>query len=128
MAGTAGGLKVEGLNRVVRDLQAFGLEITDLKAAFSRVAATGASVMARYVPARTGRLRGDVRGNRAKSKAVVAVGRASVPYAGPIQYGWAARNISPAGFFEKTDAVMDGLAVQMLEDEINNQIRKRRLT
>ncbi|PJJ48298.1 hypothetical protein CLV56_4003 [Mumia flava] len=122
------GLKVEGLNRVVRDLQTLGLELEDLKTAFSNIARTGASVMARYVPARTGRLRGDVRGNRAKSKAVVAVGRSTIPYAGPIQWGWPARNIAPAGFFERTDAVMDDVAVRMLEDEINNQIRRKGLS
>jgi len=122
------GLKVAGLNRVVRDLQRFGLESEDLKAAFSRIAQVGAGVMARYVPARSGRLRADVRGNRAKSKAVVAVGRASIPYAGPIQWGWPARNIRPAGFFERTDAVMNPVALRMLEDEINNQIRKKGLS
>jgi len=122
------GLKVEGLNRAVRDLRSLGLEIDDLKNAFSRIAQVGAGVMVRYVPARSGRLRGDVRGNRAKSKAVVAVGRASVPYAGPIQWGWPARNIRPAGFFERTDAAMNPVALRMLEDEINRQSRKRGLS
>lgn len=126
MAGTVG-FKVTGLSEVVRDLTRLGLEVDDLKGAFSKVASEGARVMGGFVPVRSGRLRGSVRGNKAKSKAVVMVGRASVPYAGPIQWGWAARGIAPSGFFQKTDAVMTPRALQMLEAEINKQIAAKGL-
>lgn len=121
------GLRVEGLNAAVRDLQRFGLEVEDLKAAFSKVAAEGARVAARHAPRRSGRLAGDVRGNRAKSKAVVTAGRAAVPYAGPINYGWRARNIAASGFMQKADEEMQPYAIARLEEEINRQIKKRRL-
>ena len=121
------GFKVEGLTQVVRALQELGLDVDDLKAAFSRIADEGAQAASGFAPKRTGRLASDVRGNRAKSKAVVTAGRASVPYAGPINYGWRARNISPSGFMQKADQVMQPKAIQMLEDEINAQIRKRGL-
>lgn len=121
------GFKVVGLNAVVRDLQAMGLEVEDLKAAFSAIAAEGAQVISGFAPRVSGRLAGDVRGNRAKSKAVVAAGRASVPYAGPINYGWPRRNIAANGFMQKGDAVMAPRAIQMLEAEINRQIRLKGL-
>lgn len=121
------GLKVEGLAQVVRALDQFGLDVDDLKDAFSAIARTGAGVMARHVPHRTGRLASNVRGNRAKSKAVVAIGGASVPYAGPIQWGWPKRNIAAAGFFEATDREMNPVAIQMLEQEINRKIAQRGL-
>lgn len=123
----AAGFKVEGLNAAVRDLQRFGLEVEDLKQAFSTIAAEGARVAARHAPRRSGRLAGDVRGNRAKSKAVVAAGRASVPYAGPINYGWPSRNIAASGFMQKADEEMQPYAIARLEEEINRQIKKRRL-
>ncbi|GAA4698265.1 hypothetical protein [Nocardioides nanhaiensis] len=121
------GFKVEGLNQVVRALQEIGFETDDLKDAFSRIAQEGAQIAAQEAPKRSGRLSGDVRGNRAKSKAVVAAGRSSVPYAGPINYGWRARGIAPNPFMQRTDNRMAPKAIDMLEDEINKQIRARGL-
>ena len=124
---TTGGFKVEGLSKVVRDLTAMGLEVEDLKDAFAPIAAQGAQVAAGFAPRRTGRLAGDIRGNRAKSKAVVTAGRASVPYAGVVNYGWPKRNIAASGFMQKADQVMQPRALQMLEAEIDKAIRRKGL-
>lgn len=121
------GYKVEGLSRVVRGLRLLGLDVDDLKDAFSKIAKEGADKAAAYAPKRSGRLAGDVRGNRAQSKAVITAGRASLPYAGPINYGWPARNIQPSGFMQKADEEMQPIAIQRLEEEINNKIRERGL-
>jgi hypothetical protein len=116
------GLRVEGLTAALRDLKRLESEFDDPKTAMTRIAQEGSDVMAGFMPSRTGRLRASRRPSKAKARAVVSVG---VPYAGPIQWGWAARNIEPAAFFEATDRVMDVRAVQMLEDEINRQISAR---
>lgn len=121
------GVRVDGLRGVVRALQQMGAEVEDLKAAFGRIADEGARRAAGHAPKRSGRLAADVRGNRAKSKAVVTAGRSSVPYAGPIQYGWPARNIRANPFMTKASDEMEPRAVQMLEDEINQQIQRRGL-
>lgn len=121
------GFRVSGLTQVIRDLQAIGVEVEDLKGAFSEIASEGAQVASGFAPRLTGRLAGDIRGNRAKSKAVVTAGRVSVPYAGAINYGWPARNISASGFMQRADVVMQPRAVQMLESEINQQIARRGL-
>lgn len=121
------GFQVEGLGPVVRALQDMGVEVDDLKDAFSAIADKGAQLASSYAPVLTGALAGDVRGNRAKSKAVVTVGRAALPYAGPINYGWAAHNIEPSGFLQRADEAMRPYALQQLEDEINQQIRRRGL-
>lgn len=121
----SGGFKVQGLTQVVRALQGMGLEVDDLKDAFSSIASEGARHAAAFAPVRTGRLAADVRGNRAKSKAVITAGRASVPYAGPINYGWPRRNIAPSLFMQKADQVMQPRALQLLEDEINQKIREK---
>lgn len=127
MATVSGSIRVTGVRQVVRALEAVGLEVDDLKDAFSTIAAEGARAVQRHTPVKSGRLRGDVRGNRAKSKAVVTAGRASVPYAGPINYGWPARGIEAAGFMQAGDAEMAPKALDALEAELNRQIKKRGL-
>jgi hypothetical protein len=122
------GFRVEGLTQVVRALDQLGVEVEDLKGAFSTLATEGAQRAASHAPKKSGRLAGDIRGNRAKSKAVVTAGRASVPYAGPINYGWPARNIVGSGFMQKASDEMEPVAIQRLEDEINKQIRLKGLT
>lgn len=123
-----GGVRVEGLNKVVRDLQALGVEVDDLKDAFAEIAKEGAERAAAHAPHLTGALKASLRGNRAKSKAVVTAGGARVPYAGAINYGWPARGIEGAGFMQKADEEMQPLAVQQLEDAIEKAIRRRNLT
>lgn len=121
-------VKVEGLRQKVRDLEAMGVEVDDLKGAFGAIAKEAAVVTRGFIPTLTGTLAGTARGNRAKSKAVVTVGRASVPYAGAINYGWPARNIEPAGFFEKTDKAMEPVAEKRIEQELDKLITKKGLT
>ena len=121
------GFKVEGLAQLTRQLQDVGLDIDDLKRAFASVANEGARVAAGFAPRRSGNLRASIRGNRAKSKAVVAAGRAAVPYAGAINYGWPKRGIGPRLFMQKTDEVMRPRAIKRLEDEINVRIKLRGL-
>jgi len=122
-----GGVRVEGLNRLVRDLQALGLEVDDLKDAFGEIAAAGADLAAGFAPRRTGALAASVRGNRAKAKAVVSSGKTRVPYAGPINYGWPRRNIRPALFMQRADEAMRPRALAELDEAIARKIRERGL-
>lgn len=121
------GIRIEGLTAVTRALLEVGLEVDDLKDAFSAIAEEGARRAAQYAPRLTGRLAGDVRGNRARSKAVITAGRSSVPYAGPINYGWAAHHIAASGFMQKADADWQPYSLRRLEQEINQQIARRGL-
>lgn len=139
----SGGVRVEGLNRLVRDLQALGLDVDDLKEAFGDIAAEGARVASSFAPKKTGALAATVRGNRAKNKAVVSAGRARVKYAGAINYGWpegkkdwSARprkrggwpiGIAPSLFMQKADEVMRPFALQALDNAIEDKIRERGL-
>lgn len=91
-------VKVDGLARLRRDLRKLGSDLSDLKAANAAVAALVAAAAAARAPRRSGRLAASVRGNRAVSRATVSAGRATLPYAGPIHYGWPARGIEPQPF------------------------------
>jgi hypothetical protein len=121
------GFQVEGLDQVLRDLRAIGAEASDLKDAFAKIAAEGARVAEQYTPRRSGRLAAAVRGNRAVSKAVVRAGTRAVPYAGAINYGWPRRGIAAAQFMQKADETMRPRAVDLLEAEIDQIIRRKGL-
>lgn len=118
------GINVEGLRSVIRDLQALGVEVADLKEIFSAISRRAAGVMQAAAPVRSGDLRNAIRGNRAKNKAVVFAGNRRVEYAGPINYGWEARNIAPANFTASTDAVMAPEAERMLVDGLAELIAR----
>jgi len=119
--------RIANLGQTVRALIALGVDVDDLKDAFGDIAQQGAQIAASHAPRLSGRLAGDVRGNRARSKAVITAGRVSVPYAGPINYGWAARNIAPSGFLQKADQELQPIALRLLEQGINAAIRRRML-
>lgn len=119
--------RVDGLAAVVRALLEMGLEVEDLKDAFGDIASTGANIASRLAPRRTGRLAGDVRGSRARNKAVVSAGRSAVPYAGAINYGWTAHGIQPAYFMQRADLELQPFALRRLEDDLNAKIASRGL-
>lgn len=120
-------IRVDGLNQMVRALLAVGLDVDDLKDAFSAIAREGAEAAARHAPRLTGALAGDIRGNRARSKAVITAGRVSLPYAGPINYGWAKRGIAPSGFMQAADREIQPYALRRLAAEINSKIAQKGL-
>lgn len=121
-------IRVEGLNAAVRSLIALGADVEDLKDAFAKIARFGEIEAARFAPRRTGRLAGDIRGNRARSKAVITAGRARLPYAGPINYGWPARNIQPSHFMQRADEAVQPYALRVLEEDINRKAQQKGLT
>jgi hypothetical protein len=93
-------LEVEGAAELRKTMLAAGQDLSDLTKANKEVAAQ--VVAAVHAPRRSGALAGSVRGSGTKSGAIVRAGGARLPYAGPIHYGWRARNITPQPFL--TDA------------------------
>lgn len=96
----AGGsqIKVEGGARLRRTLRQAGSDLQDLAAAHSATAALVANAGRARAPKVSGRLAGTIRPSGTKTKAVVRAGFARVPYAGPIHWGWPARNITAQPF------------------------------
>jgi hypothetical protein len=118
------GVHVEGLREITRAMERAGVDVEELKDVMGSIAAEASRVMQGFTPTRTGALRNSIRGNRAKGKAEVTAGKARVPYAAPIFYGWPKRNIKPSRTIERTDEVMDDRVAQMLADGWN-EIAKR---
>lgn len=119
-----GSVQIEGLTKTIRGLQKAGVEVDDLKDAFADIASRGARLASSFAPVRSGKLRASIRGNRAKNKAVVTAGKARVPYAGAINYGWPRRGIAPALFMQRADAAIAPDALRLLESGIDDALRK----
>lgn len=133
MAGSLISVRVEGLNSLTRELIGLGVDVEDLKDAFADLADTGETIAARNAPVGSGRdphpgqLRGDIRGNRARNKAVVTSGRSRIPYAGAINFGWRAHNIEGVGYMQSVDRELGPVAPMILERSIGDLIQKRGL-
>lgn len=92
------GVQVEGGRALRRSLRAAGDDLSDLKDAHTESARIAAGAAQVRVPVRTGRLRATVRSSGTLSAGVIRAGRASVPYANPIHWGWPARHITAQPF------------------------------
>lgn len=111
-------VKVTGVPEVTRQFKSLGFKSGDLSGVFARIGGEVASDAKSMAPRRTGRLAGDIRAGTAKTRATIAVGRSSVPYAGPINYGWRRRGIEPSLFMNhaadsKTDSAADQITREM---------------
>lgn len=95
---TETGIRIEGLDELARSLKRAGQDVDELKDAHWRAAGIVAKAAAERAPRRSGRLAGSIRAARQVRRAQVLAGRASVPYAAPIHWGWPARNISASLF------------------------------
>lgn len=120
----SGSVEIEGLKQTVRSLEKLGVDVEDLKDVFAGIADEGSRLASSFAPKRSGKLAGTIRGNRAKSKAVITAGKARVPYAGAQNYGWPKRNINPSLFMQRADAVLADRVPELLNAGINNAIEK----
>lgn len=87
---------VLGGRELRRTLKRAGLDMKKLTQANREAANTVAAAAVATAPARSGRLKASVRAGATQRAGVVRAGRkGTVPYAGPIHWGWPARNIEP---------------------------------
>lgn len=93
-------VRVEGLNKLIRTLKKAGADdlLAELKLANQEAARDVENTARPEVPVRTGRLVGSLRSSGTQRAGIVRIGKASVPYAGPIHFGWPKRNIKPQPF------------------------------
>ncbi len=117
MAGRPG-VQVVGAAKLRRELKRAGLSVQDLKDAHRKIAEDVAKEAEPNAPRRTGRLAGTVRAAGTASASIVRVGRATVPYAGPIHWGHKSRGITAqpwiseaaeSEFDHAQDVVLDAL-------------------
>jgi hypothetical protein len=92
------GVRIEGLNTLIRTLDKASDEIAALKDAHAKAGEIVASEAESIAPRRSGALANTIRAARQARRARIQAGRARVAYAGPIHWGWPARGIEPQPF------------------------------
>lgn len=124
-----GGIRVRitGLRKTVRALEAAGVAAESMRDLMHAVGQIVVAAARPDAPVLSGALAGTLRAGRGKTKAVVRAGRASVPYAGVIAYGWPARNIAAQPFLQNAVQSTRAQTFQALDDGIGDLLRKQNL-
>lgn len=106
-----------------------GADLKDLTK-INRAAAEDVARAARdRAPVLTGRLRKSVRASATKTRGTVSAGSKAVPYAGPIHFGWPARNIEAQPFiYDALDARRDEVVGKYREHVADLVVRVGRET
>lgn len=91
-------VEVKGAKELRKQLKAAGDDLGDLKATHKKIAQIVEFDALQLAPVVTGGLVGSIRASGTQTSAIVRAGRKSVPYAGPIHWGWPARNITAQPF------------------------------
>lgn len=121
--------RIDGLREVQRDLRRLGDDTkSEMKETHRQAAEIVVRGAIRLVPKRTGRLALSIKALATQSSGRVRAGSASVPYAGPIHFGWPARKIAPQPFiYDALDPRRDEIR-RLYEDRINELVEKYDLT
>lgn len=117
-------VKVEGARQLRSALKRAGAELGELTDAHREAAALVASAAAARAPQRTGRLAASIRPNASRTRARVAAGGAATPYAGPIHWGWPARNIAESLFVTEAAAELEETWLSRYEAELERIVGK----
>ena len=106
-----GQIQVDGARQLRASLKRAGLDVQDLKDAHRAVAEM---VISRSTPPRrSGALAASMRAAGTQREAIMRAGRARVPYAGPIHWGWPARHITANRFISDAVARNEDPALDM---------------
>lgn len=129
---TAGGdkkapIQIQGAKELAKSLRKAGADMQNLKAENKKAADVVKPAAQTNVDAysRSGRLRDSVRTGATQQMGIIRAGKKSVPYAGPIEFGWTKHNIK--AHYSLVDAAHDTepLWVEIYRDAVNkilNQI------
>lgn len=117
MARYAVGIKTKGLKEVVRALNKIAEDAQDMPRLMHDIGMI--AVNAARPPVKTGRLEASMRAGRGKTKAVVRAGRAKVPYAPMIHYGWPKRGIKARPYLTEAIRAQEPAIIARLEQGIH---------
>lgn len=116
-------LNARGLSTLARTMRQAGADMQRLKGAYKDMAGVVKDNTGHVIPVRTGRLKRTLRASATQKAGVVRAGRASVPYAGVINYGWAGHHIEPQYYMqqglEMSEGEVIGLYAQALQDALD---------
>lgn len=120
-------LYVVGQKRFVQTMRKAGADMKELKEVNRRAADIAKpEAVARAPRGRTGKLAGSIRVGATQKAGIIRAGRKTVPYAGPINYGWPARHIKPRTFVNDAVTSTEGQWAKEYEQFVKktmNQIK-----
>ena len=96
--GGRAGVEVEGGPQIRRAFRKLGDRAEDLTPIHSEIGELVEDRAVDLVPVVTGQLRDTITSKATKTRARIEAGARIPPYAGPIHFGWRARNIEPQPF------------------------------
>jgi len=124
MAAPAARVQVTGAKELRKAMQRMGADVSDLTKINREAARTVLEAARGLVPVQTGRLRKSMKAGATRTRGTVSAGDRLVEYAGPIHFGWPARNIEPQPFiYDALDARKDEV-VDKYEAHIEALVRK----
>lgn len=107
-----GQLEIEGLRQLQKALRNLTDDSrNDMKETHRRAGQIVVDAAATKVPTESGALSASMRSAPTQRQGRVRLGSAAVPYAGPVHFGWPARNIRPNPFIYE---VLDGRRDEVL--------------
>lgn len=116
------GIKIEGLKELRKALRDADRELPkQLRRGFNEVAVMVADEAAQRVPVQTGRLRDSIRPRSTQTEGIVVMGRASVPYAGWIEFGG---RIAPRGTVIERPFIREGRYLLPAAKDLEPAIRR----
>lgn len=118
-------LEIDGVRDTVRAIRRIEDGANDLKQVHGRAAANVQQAV--NAPVRSGKLAASVRSSGQVGAGVIRAGKASVPYAGPIHWGWPARNIKANPFLVTAAERRTPQVVEIYEQGFVDLIKKHQL-
>lgn len=115
---------VIGLKEFIKTLQALGVEVNDLKAAWGRIGNIVVKEAQSRAPKVSGALAGSIRASNAKGGATVRAGRARVPYAAVQHWGWPGHNIEGTYYLTNAADAKRAEVIEAVSDELERLLRQ----
>lgn len=123
------GVQIEGMRSLRSTLRKAGDDLTELKGVNAAAAGIAAGRAQSWAPVRSGALAASVRSSGTKTAGIVRTGNnrksaSGVPYAGPIHWGWPARNIKANPFLSYSAQATEPTWIKLYTDYLDKTVGK----
>ncbi len=123
-AGKGPAIEVTGARELRAAMKRMSADVSDLRRVNLDAAQTVASEARSRAPRLSGALAGSVKAKATRTRGYVTAGGKLVPYAGPIHFGWPARNIRPQPFMYDALDARKSEVVGKYQDRIADLVQK----
>lgn len=122
-----GRIEIKGIATVAKTLRKAGIQLSELKPVNRQAAEIAMQQAKRDAPVRSGAMRNTLRVGATNRAGIIRAGNnraTGVPYAGPIHWGWPARNIAANPFMQRAASKTQPQWKQVYEDIVDKALRQ----